>query len=107
LNVRMAALKDAADPPLLELLAFAEGRLLSIHPFPDFNGRVSRLFLAELLRQLELTAIGLAPTWPASQRRFLEARRAANKLDWQPLIALGGKELNLRDEEFRYQKSWP
>jgi CRISPR-associated endonuclease/helicase Cas3 len=45
LKVRTAALPDSTDPLLLELLAFAEGRLLSIHPFPDFNGRVSRLFL--------------------------------------------------------------
>src|SRR5438552_3476211 len=53
LNARMAALRDSTDPLLLELLAFAEGRLLSIHPFSDFNGRVTRLFLAELLRRLE------------------------------------------------------
>src|SRR5205807_3239356 len=54
LNVRVSALHDAGDPLLLELLAFAEGRLLSIHLFPDFNGRATRLFLAELLRRLEL-----------------------------------------------------
>ena len=88
LNARLAALREADDPLLLELLAFAEGRLLSIHPFPDFNGRVSRLFLAELLRRLELPAVELAPTSPASRKRFLAALHAADKLEWQPLIDL-------------------
>lgn len=88
LNARMTALRDVSDPLLLELLAFAEGRLLSIHPFTDFNGRVTRLFLAELLRRLELPAVELAPTSPANRTRFLEALRAADKLDWQPLITL-------------------
>lgn len=88
LNARMTALHRADDPLLLELLAFAEGRLLSIHPFPDFNGRVSRLFLTELLRRLELPAVELAPENPTDRARFLLALRAADKLDWQPLIGL-------------------
>jgi len=88
LNARMSALRQAGDPLLLELLAFAEGRLLSIHPFPDFNGRVTRLFLVELLRRLELPAVELAPASPVNRKRFLEALHAADKLDWQPLIAL-------------------
>jgi len=88
LNTRMGTLHDAGDPLLLELLAFAEGRLLSIHPFPDFNGRVTRLFLAELLRRLELPAVEVAPASPVNRQRFLEALHAADKLDWQPLILL-------------------
>src|SRR5439155_8367392 len=88
LAARQAALKDATDPLLLELVAFAEGRLLSIHPFPDFNGRVTRLLLAELLRRLELPAVELAPTSPVNRRKFLEALHAADKSDLRPLIAL-------------------
>lgn len=40
-------LETLAERPdwLTEMLAFAEGRLLSIHPFRDFNGRVTRLCL--------------------------------------------------------------
>lgn len=45
----------------LELLAFAEGRFLIIHPFQDFNGRTIRLFLLELLRRLDLPRVILAP----------------------------------------------
>jgi CRISPR-associated endonuclease/helicase Cas3 len=40
LAARLAHLDESV---LLETLAFAEGRLLSIHPFLDFNGRVTRL----------------------------------------------------------------
>ena len=41
------------DDLFIETLAFAEGRLLSVHPFHDFNGRVTRLWLAEILRRAE------------------------------------------------------
>ena len=40
-------------------LTFAESRLLHIHPFKDFNGRVSRLFLTEVLCRLDLAVVGL------------------------------------------------
>ena len=92
-NARQAALRDSTDPLLLELLAFAEGRLLSIHPFPDFNGRVARLFLAELLRRLELPDVELAPTEQPSRLRYLQALRAADRLDWQPLIQVWKERL--------------
>jgi CRISPR-associated endonuclease/helicase Cas3 len=61
---------------------------LSIHPFPDFNGRVTRLFLTELLRRLDLPAVELAPVSAENRKRFLEALHAADKLNWRPLIAL-------------------
>jgi len=60
LSVRMAELSTGTDALLLETLAFAEGRLLFIHPFEDFNGRVTRLLLAEILRRQELPPVELA-----------------------------------------------
>ena len=46
------------DPELsIESLTFAEGRLLEIHPFEDFNGRVTRLFLIELTSRFDLPEI--------------------------------------------------
>ncbi len=42
----------------LETLAFAEGRLLSIHPFADFNGRVTPVFIDLLTRVLKLPDVG-------------------------------------------------
>src|SRR5476649_2468486 len=52
-------------------LAVAEGRLLSVHPFRDFNGRVTRLFLRELLRRLDLPPVDLVPTTPADEPVYL------------------------------------
>lgn len=86
LNARLAALSDDKNLLLLELLAFAEGRLLSIHPFADFNGRVTRLFLTELLRRLDLPNVELAPMEQPNRAKYLQALRAADKLEWEPLI---------------------
>ena len=62
LRVRMENASGHLDSLLLETLSFAEGRLLSIHPFTDFNGRVTRLFLREILRRLELPPMDLVTT---------------------------------------------
>ena len=40
-----------------ECLAFAQARLLSIHPFEDFNGRLTRVLLADLLHRLDMPAL--------------------------------------------------
>jgi CRISPR-associated endonuclease/helicase Cas3 len=73
---------------LPDLLAFAEGRLLSIHPFADFNGRVARLWLWELLRRLRLPPVELAPNDPLRVEEYLQALRAADHKNWEPLQAL-------------------
>ena len=73
------------DEILLENLAFAEGRLLSIHPFSDLNGRVTRLVLRLLLRRLDLPAVDLVPD-PAGLDAYLAALRAADAKNWRPLM---------------------
>jgi fido (protein-threonine AMPylation protein) len=56
-NVR-ARLANAGTVELqIELLAYAEGEFLHIHPFIDFNGRTIRVLLTELLMRLELPPI--------------------------------------------------
>lgn len=86
LQARINALGDTPDERLLELLAFAEGRLLWIHPFEDFNGRVTRVFLAEILQRLGLPAIDPTPESGAETQRYLQALKAADNSNWQPLI---------------------
>jgi len=54
LHARLASLPQEPDDLWLEALAFAEGRLLGIHPFADFNGRVTRVFIDLLTRVLKL-----------------------------------------------------
>lgn len=78
---------------LLETLAFAEGRLLSIHPFRDFNGRVTRLFLRELLRRWELPPVDLVPIAPADEPAYFAALRAGDALNWQPLAEIWRRRL--------------
>ena len=93
LNERLTAIAGPDNPLLLECLAFAEGRLLSIHPFIDFNGRATRLFLAELLRRLDLPSVELAPVEVSKRAEYLKAIRAADKFDWKPLIELWRERL--------------
>ena len=86
LRVRLDNASGRMDDLLLETLAFAEGRLLSIHPFTEFNGRVTRLFLRELLRRLELPPVDLVPTDPAGEASYRAALRAGDTLNWRPLM---------------------
>jgi len=88
LRVRLENATGRMDELLLETLAFAEGRLLSIHPFTDFNGRVTRLFLREVLRRLELPPVDLVPTEPAGEVAYRAALRAGDSLDWRPLMKI-------------------
>lgn len=86
------------DELLLETLAFAEGRLLSIHPFADFNGRLTRVFLRLLLRKLVLPNINLTPT-PDETQEYLDALRAGDQTDWGPLIRIWRERFSQGVEE--------
>ncbi len=70
---------------LLETLAFAEGRLLTVHPFPDFNGRITRLWLREILRRASLPAVDLTVEGESARRAYFAALEAADQFNWQPL----------------------
>jgi fido (protein-threonine AMPylation protein) len=85
LQARLSVAGGASEI-LLEDLAFAEGRLLFIHPFADFNGRVTRVWLREILRRLDLPPVRLAPIQEQDVDRYLGALRAADRNDWRPLI---------------------
>ena len=93
LNVRLAALSGTEGDLLLEALAFAEGRLLSIHPFADFNGRAARLLLAEILRRCDLPPVELAPTTETGREEYIRALQAADTSLWLPLAQLWQKRL--------------
>jgi CRISPR-associated endonuclease/helicase Cas3 len=93
LQARIEALPREADDRLLELLAFAEGRLLSIHPFTDFNGRTTRVFIDWLTRRLDLPDIDPTPDEGAATDQYLAALRAADHQDWQPLMAIWRERL--------------
>lgn len=86
LQARSASLDGGLGERVLEFLAFAEGRLLSIHPFEDFNGRTTRVLLSELLRRMRLPAVDPTPDEGAATTAYLQALQAADRADWQPLI---------------------
>lgn len=72
----------------LEMLAFIEGRFLSIHPFQDFNGRVIRLFLRIVLRRLDFPRLDLEPESDYLRQTYFRALEAADKSDWTPLMKI-------------------
>lgn len=87
------AARGAGAPPendhlFIETLAFAEGRLLSVHPFHDFNGRVTRLWLAEILRRAEWPLPDLVPSDEQGKQFYLRALAAADKRDYRPLMEI-------------------
>ncbi len=93
LRARIEALPHEASDLLLELLAFAEGRLLSIHPFADFNGRTTRVFIDWLTRRLDLPDVDPTPDEGAATDQYLAALRAADRHNWQPLMAVWRERL--------------
>lgn len=93
LAARLSHLSEEPDELWLETLAFAEGRLLSIHPFADFNGRVSRVFVDWLTRRLNLPDVDPTPDEGEATQRYLAALRAGDRLDWQPLMTIWRERL--------------
>lgn len=88
LAARWGEVFPVAGPLAVETLAFAEGRLLTIHPFVDFNGRVTRLWLREVLHRARLPQVILTATGDAGRAEYFAALEAADRLDWQPLSAI-------------------
>jgi len=98
-EARISAVRQTGDDTLLEALAFAEGRLLSIHPFADFNGRVTRVWLREILRRLDLPPVQLAPNEEPARGEYLAALRAADHGDWWPLTDIWRERFEKGDTE--------
>ncbi len=85
LGERIRHLPPEPDEAWLELLAFAEGRLLSIHPFVDFNGRATRLFIDLPLQRLNLPVVEPIPSYGPPTDVYLATLRADDRRDWRPL----------------------
>lgn len=92
LQARLAAKNSDLDL-LPEHLAYAEGRLLTIHPFQDFNGRLARLWLWEILRRLDLPPVDLVPTTPQETDTYLAALHAYDIGQTHLLITLWQERL--------------
>lgn len=85
---RLRHVDDENLPEMAEFLAWVDWRFQWIHPFKDFNGRIGRLVLAVLLYRLALPPVETAPTDPERRREYLEALRAGDAGDLNPLQKL-------------------
>jgi len=88
LEARLERHPETPDERLIEDLVFAEGRLLNIHPFEDFNGRVTRLFLIVLMYRLDLPIIDPATSPGDETNTYFAALRAWDRRDPRPLAAI-------------------
>ena len=85
--------------PLPELLARIHHRLVQIHPFPNGNGRWSRIMTDELLRGIDADQFinwskdGSLQTENLHRQRYIDALRAADQHDFDPLIEFIGDAL--------------
>ena len=91
LDVRLTTWGDNPERSI-ETLTFAEGKLLEIHPFDDFNGRVTRLLLIELTCRFDLPEIDPAVSVEEKERYFA-ALQAYDHGDPRPLAAIWRRRL--------------
>lgn len=73
---------------IAELLAVADGRFQSIHPFRDFNGRVGRILLVTLIHILGLPPVDIVPAGPEFRQAYLAALNAADQGDYSALTEM-------------------
>ncbi len=79
---------EHASYPIDERAARLHHRLTFIHPFPNGNGRCSRVFSDVYLEQRGAKQFSWGARLPREQQRraYLDAIRAADALDYSPLI---------------------
>jgi len=97
LATRISHADALSEDGLLDILAYAEGRMLHIHPFEDFNGRVTRLFLLEILYRLNLPIVTLAMQPGPDSDRYFAALRAFDGRDPRPLTTIWRERLENGD----------
>ena len=67
---------------------------MTVHPFRDFNGRIIRLFLRELLRRLDFPRVILEPDSENSRSIYFAALEAADHNDFKPLVGIWRNRLS-------------
>jgi hypothetical protein len=67
---------------------WADWRFQWIHPFRDFNGRIGRVLLVALIHRMGLPPMDTIQTESDTRHQYLEALRAADNGNLQPLTIL-------------------
>lgn len=82
---------DNATFPAQEIAVRFHHKLVFIHPFPNGNGRISRLMADLLSRQIRGTALFWGPSnlveISVTRTRYIEALRQADRGDYSALLA--------------------
>lgn len=87
---RAEATRRFYDPDAhpFRLAAWISHRFVEIHPFPDFNGRISRLLLAGVLLASGIPFAVSIKANKAGRKRYLEALRKADRGNLEPYVVL-------------------
>ena len=91
-EARLSSLTPQSHERLIESLTFAEGKFLEIHPFEDFNGRVARLYLVELMCRLNLPDVDPAVSL-TERSQYFAALQSFDGGDPRPLAAIWRRRL--------------
>lgn len=76
-------LKHSPDP--IKLIAWAQHRLVWIHPFKDYNGRTARLFSNLLMLRLGLPLAEIKVETEKDRQTYIAALKSADGGNYQPL----------------------
>jgi len=85
---------DAYIVPIVEILALFQHRFVVIHPFLDYNGRISRMFTNYLLMREELPAIEIPVTTNLLRKKYIQALQKADEGDYRALENIIAEALN-------------
>lgn len=85
---------DAYITNMAELLALFQHRFVVIHPFVDYNGRMSRMFTNYLLMREELPTIEIPVTTKLLRKKYIQALQKADEGNYQALQDIIGKAIN-------------
>lgn len=79
-------LKHEYDP--IELIGWAQHRLVWIHPFSDYNGRIARLFSNLLMLKFGLPIAEVKAETGLDRKKYIQAMKTADRGDYSRLAEL-------------------
>ena len=86
---------------LVQLLAWFQHRVVSIHPFKDYNGRIAHMLTILLLLRFNLPPIELKAETGTDRRRYLTSMQKADEGDYSDLEVLISQALTESLEKMR------
>ena len=85
---------DAYITDMAELLALFQHRFVVIHPFVDYNGRISRMFTNYILMREKLPTIEIPVPTSLLRKKYIQALQKADEGNYHALQDVIGKALN-------------